>query len=287
MSVDFARERAWWDTMAATEDRDFGDEAINRALRWRELDRRLDGVETILEIGGGTGAFSIPLARRGYRVTHVDLSAAMLERARANAEAAGVPNITFVEANAVDLSRYRDASFDLVLNMDGAISFCGPAADRALDETCRLARQRVIVAVTNRGQLVAAIAQLSVRVLGRLGAAVRDLLDDGSLVFDRHEENILLGEGKIDYWGVMQSYLPTELGEALHVRGLHVDRCTGLGSLARLIGTEASQKLMECETEREAFLDACERFDHEIMPAGPGTQQRAGIIAVASRHPAS
>ena len=33
----------------------------------------------------------------------------------------------------------------------------------------------------------------------------------------------------------------------------------------------------------EQFLDLCERFDREILPDGPGTRQRAGLIAVAER----
>jgi SAM-dependent methyltransferase len=41
------------------------------------------GVKTILEIGCGTGSMTQRLAQRGYEVTGVDASAAMLERARA------------------------------------------------------------------------------------------------------------------------------------------------------------------------------------------------------------
>ena len=54
-SVDFERERAWWDAKASSEETDRADEAINRALRWREITRRLDGVRTVLDVGGGTG----------------------------------------------------------------------------------------------------------------------------------------------------------------------------------------------------------------------------------------
>lgn len=44
----------------------------------------------ILDAGGGTGAFAIPLASIGHEVTVVDQSADWLERARAKAEAADV-----------------------------------------------------------------------------------------------------------------------------------------------------------------------------------------------------
>jgi len=39
-------------------------------------------VETILDLGCGTGGHAFPLARRGYRVTGVDRSAEMLAHAR-------------------------------------------------------------------------------------------------------------------------------------------------------------------------------------------------------------
>ncbi len=87
MEVDFRRERAWWDAKASTGERDLGDEAINRALRWREIERHLTRVRSILAVGAGTGVFSIPLARRGFSVTHVDFSPAMLTIARQQAHA--------------------------------------------------------------------------------------------------------------------------------------------------------------------------------------------------------
>ena len=76
--TDFDREREWWDAKAPREETDAADEGINRGLRWREIERHLDGTRTILDVGGATGAFSIPLAKRGFRVTHLDLSPEML-----------------------------------------------------------------------------------------------------------------------------------------------------------------------------------------------------------------
>ncbi|HXS96882.1 MAG TPA: class I SAM-dependent methyltransferase [Candidatus Limnocylindrales bacterium] len=137
--TDFDRERRWWDSKAFKEETDSADEGINRALRWREIERNLEGVETILEIGGATGVFSIPLAGRGFQVTHLDLSPEMLAVARAKAQ--GVPGIKFVEGKASDLIQFCDRSFDLVLNMDGAISFSGTEATMAIQETCRVAQK--------------------------------------------------------------------------------------------------------------------------------------------------
>jgi SAM-dependent methyltransferase len=54
----------------------------------------LDGDETILDIGCGPGALTIPLAKRVKHVIAIDFSAQMLEQLRAYAAREGVTNIT-------------------------------------------------------------------------------------------------------------------------------------------------------------------------------------------------
>jgi ubiquinone/menaquinone biosynthesis C-methylase UbiE len=57
--------------------------------------------------GGGTGAFSIPLARRGNQIAHLDLLIAMPDVAQPRAR--DLFNLCFVEGNTVDLSQFPDA----------------------------------------------------------------------------------------------------------------------------------------------------------------------------------
>ena len=61
----------------------------------------------ILDVGGGTGAFAIPLARLGHRVTVLDQSTEWLDRARSSATAAEV------EVHLVNLSLDALADADL------------------------------------------------------------------------------------------------------------------------------------------------------------------------------
>ena len=278
--VDFDRERQWWDAKAHKEEVDLADEDINRALRWREIERHLADVETVLCVGGGTGAFSIPLARRGFTVTHVDFSPRMLEIARDKAQ--GVEHIHFVEANAADLSRFADHSFDLVLNMDGAISFCGSEAEKAILESCRVTRKTLIATVTNRALMITVLCAQGLQLKGRFVSALGAMWDHGEWHQHQFPDNPELARGMTqDYCGAIKAFLPDELRATLARAGMHVLRCGGLGSLALLCGRATVERVREDKQLFEQFVELCERFDLEILPDGPGTRQRAGLIAVA------
>lgn len=282
MKVDFEREKQWWDAKAPKEEQDRADEAINRALRWREVERHLEKVETILDIGAGTGAFSIPLAQLGFSVTHLDFSPAMLEFARQKAQ--GLKNIRFVEGNVVDLSQFPDCSFDLVLNMDGAISFCGSEAERAIFESCRVTKKKLIITVSHRAWMVPVWLASSLEVAGRFLPAVYAMLDQGEWHQEQFPENAMLAKGLTqDYLGALKAFLPSELREVLERVGMRVLRIGSLGSLPNLCGKETVERVTRDEVLFQEFLELCERFDREILPKGPGTRQRAGLIAVAER----
>ena len=67
----------------------------------------------VLDVACGTGVVAITAALRGAKACGLDLTPALLERAKKNAQIAGV-NVEFVEGDAEALP-YPDASFDVVL----------------------------------------------------------------------------------------------------------------------------------------------------------------------------
>lgn len=67
----------------------------------------------LLEIGAGTGRYSIALAREGFDVTALELVGHNLEILRRNS--AGLANLRSHQGDALDLSRFPDASFDMTL----------------------------------------------------------------------------------------------------------------------------------------------------------------------------
>lgn len=90
-----------------------------------------------IDLGCGTGANAVFLARRGFEVTGVDFANAALAKAGAGAAAAGV-RVRFVAA---DLTALRQplGSFDLLVDY-GTLDDLGPAArDRYVDNVVPLA----------------------------------------------------------------------------------------------------------------------------------------------------
>ncbi|MBN2309306.1 MAG: class I SAM-dependent methyltransferase [Candidatus Hydrogenedentes bacterium] len=82
---------------------------------------------SILDVGCGTGRHSVELARRGYAVTGVDLSAGMLEQARKAAAAAGV-DVTFLQADATEFT--TNDRFDAAICLcEGAFGLLASGGD--------------------------------------------------------------------------------------------------------------------------------------------------------------
>ena len=91
---------------------------------------------TVLEVGCGVGAQTVPLALNSprARITAVDVSAASLVRAREATLAAGIGNVSFRQGDIFDLP-FRDASFDHVF-----LCFVLEHLDRPLDALRALKR---------------------------------------------------------------------------------------------------------------------------------------------------
>ena len=80
------------------------------------MDRYIRPGDTILDIGGGPGQYSVYYAKQGHAMTLLDLSDGNVRFAKKKARQYGV-KITALQGNALDLSRFEDASFDAVFLM--------------------------------------------------------------------------------------------------------------------------------------------------------------------------
>ena len=101
--------------------------AVNDLLLARS---RVAAGESVLEIGCGTGATTVPLAEAvgpNGRVVAVDLSEPMLEGARKRVAESGLGNITLLPADA-QVHPFAPDEFDLITSRFGVMFFADPFA---------------------------------------------------------------------------------------------------------------------------------------------------------------
>lgn len=112
MTDPYAIDAAWYDLLHADYDEDLG--------LWLSFAGRTD--RPVLEVGCGTGRVAIPLAQAGHHVVGIDPSAAMLERARGRAGAAG-GRIELIEGRPQD-ANLPPEHFGFVLVANDVFLYC-------------------------------------------------------------------------------------------------------------------------------------------------------------------
>ncbi len=88
---------------------------IEFASTWRLIQKHFPASGRVCDIGSGAGRYAVELAQRGYRVTLLDISERLLERARLAFERNQVQAERFVCTNARDLNVLETEGFDAAL----------------------------------------------------------------------------------------------------------------------------------------------------------------------------
>ena len=101
----------------------------------------------VLEVGVGTG-ISLPLYSRDVRITGVDLSDAMLDKARDRVRQSGLDNVEALAVMDAENLRFEDDSFDVIVAQ--YVVTAVPHPERALDEFLRVVRPGGEIVITTR-----------------------------------------------------------------------------------------------------------------------------------------
>jgi SAM-dependent methyltransferase len=128
-----AAQRRYWNTVAGPRwvaSPGFRERRNQESLALLLARLGLNGGESVLEIGCGTGALTLPLAaaigERG-RVVAVDISEPMLGLARQRVAERGLRNVTLLLGDA-QVFAFEPAAFDLATSRMGVMFFSDPAA---------------------------------------------------------------------------------------------------------------------------------------------------------------
>ena len=172
---DWFADEAFWTAVYPFE---FGDAVIDAGVA--QVDRAISlagaRVGDALDLGCGPGRHAVPLARRGFRVTAVDLSAFHLARARERAVAAGVE----VELVRADMRAFvRPDAFELALSLFTSFGYFEDRADdlRVLQNVRRSLRPGGVLVMDVVGKE---------RLARVLHPTVSQRTADGALLVQRH-----------------------------------------------------------------------------------------------------
>lgn len=273
----------FWDEMSQVEEVDYDDEMINRLLRFKAIQCHLPGVRKILDVGAATGAFSIPLARMGFDVVHLDLSDEMIKAAKD--KAADLTNIRFVKQDAACLDVFEDNEFDLVLCFDGAISFSGRKAGNVISEICRVGK-KVMLSVSSKSCMTATWLNYCLTKLNRIHPSVKDMMETGYFNKDNYDD-----AEELTSIAELKAYDVAELRDVLDKNGMNVLECRSIGSLTHLYlmhlyrqntANGVYEKINAISTDKD-FLEICDYYDKFVMPNGMGSFRRAGLFAIAEK----
>ena len=152
-------------------------------LTWRYLDQYLPAHGSILEIGAGTGRYTLKLAKRGYTVTAVDMSAALLEECKRSIAGHGLDGqVQFVLADARDLSKVTGQDFDAVLLM-------GPLYHLVMEEDRKTALKEAFDRLRAGGVIFSSF----ISRFGIMGDLMKDVSE---WIEDQEEVRSILEHGK-------------------------------------------------------------------------------------------
>jgi SAM-dependent methyltransferase len=175
-------EREWGRFDASPMDR------VGLEVHRRFLHEFVRAGDRVLEAGAGPGRFTLELADSGATVVVGDISSRQLELHREKTASVEESIEGRVLLDIVDLSRFRDGEFDVVVCFGGPLSYVLGEAERAVSELLRVTRQGGLVLLSVMSLLGSARAffHFFPDLIEEFGwqRAVADIIETGDLPAD-------------------------------------------------------------------------------------------------------
>lgn len=215
----------------------------------------------VLDAGGGTGRWAIPLARMGYRVTLVDISAGMLEVARRKVEAEGLSDrVDIRRMDICDMKDLPDSYFDLSMAQGDPLSYCADP-DRATSELARVTRGGgyVIASVDSRIQAIGAMVNQD-------WDRAEQILSTGAMEWQDEDPALRFP---------IHAFTVGELRTLFERHGLRVVRVLGKPIFFSRLPPEVQKRILEDEAALSRLLELEMRYADD-----PGWAGSAGHIEI-------
>ncbi|MBN1971218.1 MAG: class I SAM-dependent methyltransferase [Candidatus Delongbacteria bacterium] len=259
---------------------------IQTTLTWIKIKKYLDqyNISSILDAGAGVGRYSLPLAKFGYDVTHLDISPYMNRIAEKTAESEEIKNIKIVEGDISDLSMYNDRSYDFVISFDAPISYCYPNQYKALEEILRVCDKIAIIMVSSRSGVLPFYIDFDLAgdykpakyPKSENFIATKSILENGVEIWPEKIEKFLNDTGKDapkDY-----SFTVTELKQFFSNSDFEIVEIGGPGALARSIKSENLDLIRSDDRLFNEFIGFSLNYDFQDETCGMGAVNTMIIV---------
>ena len=209
-----------------------------REITWNNIQRFLpDSPDSlILDAGGGTGEWTIPLAERGYRVVLTDISRGMLRQARLKCEGKGLKNVIFKRVDICEMDCFPPEHFDMVLIQGDPLSYCSDAG-KALTESYR---------VLKRGKYCIA------SVDSKYHMAIRFM---SSGMWDELDELLRTGTASFQTGFTIRYFSPQELNNLMVGAGFEPVRMVGKPVFLSMLPKNVGSRLLQDRKSYEKVLE--------------------------------
>jgi ubiquinone/menaquinone biosynthesis C-methylase UbiE len=214
----------------------------------------------VLDAGGGTGKWSIRLAKLGFHVTCTDISEPMLDQARAKAKIEGLDGIIkFKQGDIRDMPEIESDSCDLVLAVGDVISY-------AMDEHAVV--MELYRVCKPGGYCIASVDNTFTYLMMELKSERWELLDD------------LLSTRITDYSSPhpVRTFLPADLQALFERHGFQVEQIVGKPVITNTVSKRVRRLKLELHYNEMLALE--KRFGADPAFVGHG-----GHLQIAVRKP--
>ena len=126
-------------------------------ITWRYLEPYVPTSSSaiILDAGGGTGRWTIPMAKKGCKVVLLDISEGMLDVAKKKIDAEGLQDRVIIQKGDITKINYPEGAFDMVLCEHALFLFPDPSI--VIRELVRVLKQNCPLIVSASNKYVAAL----------------------------------------------------------------------------------------------------------------------------------
>jgi len=188
------------------------------AITWKYLEPYIpsNSDAMVLDAGGGTGRWTVRIAKKAPKVVLLDVSEGMLRVAALKIKQEGVEDRVVLKKGSIAKTGYADETFDLIFCEHTLFLFEDP--DAPLREFNRILKRKAPLIISAHNRYVQALARLSDNPnADNVKVALETLLRRKSAYMTKDEKV------KVNTWS------PFEFQDMLRKNGFHVEKIMGKG----------------------------------------------------------